>query len=319
MTANFELFALHVMQLLRRVVVLLPAGLMLDDREFATVDWKKVHEDLEARRLAASKMPGATPPDRKKVETQADAGTLAFAAPKRDGITARSIAKQISDAAEIAEISGDAYHSLIADGAQLLGEDDAKHAALKFQEAIQLDPENPTGYFNLAVARKRLNDVVEAGAMYLLAQDSLEKGSEHWAIATARAFGCLVQPACEKVEKPSWWNDEDLKKLSAQLVEAAPEECETWHMRARVLSAMPGHPCAWEPSPRTAAELQEAAEGFRRAGYLTPIRENAPGLADQAEEALRLAVEQIDREIAEEEKAAVAAAQVNAYFALHAS
>lgn len=273
----------------------------LDEREFVTVDWKKVRESLEARKIEASKMPGAKPPDRKKVETQADVGALAFAAPKRDGITARSIAKQMQDAAEIAELSGDTYHSLIADGARLLGEDDAKHAALKFQEAIQLDPENPTGYFNLAVARKRLNDIVEAGAMYLLAQDSLERGSEHWAIATARAFGCLVQPACEAVEKPTWWNDEELKTLSAQLVEAAPEECETWHMRARVLSAMPGHPCAWEPSARSSAELQEAAEGFRRAGYLTPIRENAPGLAEQAEETLRLAVEQIDREIEEEE------------------
>ena len=31
---------------------------MLDEREFVTVDWKKVREDSEARKLAASKMPG---------------------------------------------------------------------------------------------------------------------------------------------------------------------------------------------------------------------------------------------------------------------
>jgi len=193
------------------------------------------------------------------------------------------------------------YHQLLADGARLLAEDRFVEAAKAFEAACKVDPECPTGYFNLAVTQKRQGEVVQAAAMYLIAQKSMEPGSEHWAIATARVFGCLVQVECAEVEKPSWWSDGGLKALSAQLIEAAPEQCEVWHMRARVLSAMPDQPGAWEAGPRTAAELQESAEAYRRTGCLTPDRQAAIAFADKAEEMLCAAIKQIDLEIEEEE------------------
>jgi len=56
-----------------------------------------------------------------------------------------------------------------------------------------------------------------------------------WAEATAHAFSMLTQEACDKVAKPEWWNDEELKALSARVVRAAPDDVNTNRVRALVL------------------------------------------------------------------------------------
>ena len=66
--------------------------------------------------------------------------------------------------------------------------------------------------------------------------------------------------------KPEWWNDEELKALSARVMRAAPNEQSTSLMRAIVLR---GHSFgSWEAGPRSAAELKEAAAHFERAAAL---------------------------------------------------
>ena len=77
----------------------------------------------------------------------------------------------------------------------------------------------------------------------------------------------LTQEACAEVAKPEWWNDEELKALSARVVRAAPDELEAHQMRADVLSGQGG---AWEAGPRSAAELKEAATHYDRAAALCP-------------------------------------------------
>ena len=74
--------------------------------------------------------------------------------------------------------------------------------------------------------------------------------------------------------KPEWWNDEGLKALSASVVRAAPNNRAANRMRAVVLSELCS---AWEPGPRSAAELKEAAVYFDRAAALC----NAPVLRAQ--------------------------------------
>ncbi len=69
--------------------------------------------------------------------------------------------------------------------------------------------------------------------------------------------------------KPEWWNEEELKALSARVVRAAPDEARTNNMRAVVLSGLPG---AWEAGPRSTAEFKEAAACFDRSATLS----NAP-------------------------------------------
>ena len=65
--------------------------------------------------------------------------------------------------------------------------------------------------------------------------------------------------------KPAWWNDEDLKALSKRGVRATPNDGTSQLMRAIVLCGMEE---AWEASPRSAAELKEAATHFERAAEL---------------------------------------------------
>ena len=115
---------------------------------------------------------------------------------------------------------------------------------------------------------------MEAAQRYLEAKERLQVGSEGWADATARAFDLLRLPECAEVAKPEWWNDEELKALSARVLRAAPNETSAHSMRAMVLS---GFSAAWEVGPRSAAELKEAATHFERAGALI----NAPAAKAQ--------------------------------------
>ena len=92
------------------------------------------------------------------------------------------------------------------------------------------------------------------------------EGSEGWAEATAAVFNMLGQPVCAEVAKPEWWNDEELKALSARVVRAVPDDGIANSMRAVVLSGLGGD--AWGVGPRSAAELKEAATYYERAAAL---------------------------------------------------
>ena len=108
---------------------------------------------------------------------------------------------------------------------------------------------------------------MEAAQRYLEAKERLPVGSESWAEATANAFDMLAQEECAEVAKPEWWNDEDLKALSARAVRAALDAMAPNLMRATVLC---GQSSMWEAGPRSAAELREAAAHYERAAALHP-------------------------------------------------
>jgi tetratricopeptide (TPR) repeat protein len=163
--------------------------------------------------------------------------------------------------------SGDAYEELMAEGTQYISQPDTRRAARAFREAIALRPDHPTAYFNLGAALGNSAHFVEAAQRYLEAKERYPVGLEGWAAATATAFDMLVQEACAEVAKPEWWNDEELKALSARVVRAAPDDVTANRMRATVLT---GHCVAWEAGPRSAAELMEAATHFERAAALCP-------------------------------------------------
>ena len=107
----------------------------------------------------------------------------------------------------------------------------------------------------------RLTSCGVRGALSLarprMAKERLQVGLKGWAQATANASSTLTQEACAEVAKPEWWNDEELKALSARVMRAAPDEDRANQMRAKVLS---GQCYAWEAGPRSAAELSEAAK-----------------------------------------------------------
>jgi tetratricopeptide (TPR) repeat protein len=163
--------------------------------------------------------------------------------------------------------SGDAYSELVAEGARYSSKDDTRRAARAFREAIALRPDRPEAYFNLGAALSSSGHDVEAAQRFLEAKERYQVGSVMWSRATAEAFNMLAQEACAEVAKPEWWNDEELKALSARVVRAAPDEVQSHQMRALVLCGQYG---AWEAAPRSAAELREAAAHYDRAAALSP-------------------------------------------------
>eukprot|EP00964_Phaeocystis_antarctica_P011980 scaffold6612_cov57-Phaeocystis_antarctica.AAC.1 len=176
--------------------------------------------------------------------------------------------------ARIAAQTGDAYMELLADAARYGSKQDWHRAARTFREAIALRPDKPLAYYNLGVVLANSGHHVEAAQRYLEAKERALVGSENWAQATARAFDMLRQEVCAEVAKPEWWNDEELKALSARVVRAAPDDAAANNMRAMVLRGRCG---AWEAGPRSAAELKEAATHYDRYAALC----DAPALKAQ--------------------------------------
>ena len=153
-----------------------------------------------------------------------------------DGGVAQQRAREIAEReARRAAESGDAYAELVADGLRYLAKDDTRRAARACREAIALRPDEPVAYFNLGAALDNSGHDVEAAQRYLEAKERYPVGSEGWAKATAAAFNMLGQEACAEVAKPEWWNDEELKALSARVVRAAPDDVDAHRMRAVVL------------------------------------------------------------------------------------
>ena len=82
--------------------------------------------------------------------------------------------------------------------------------------------------------------------------------------------------------KPEWWNDEELKALSARVVRAAPDERQAHMMRAYVLSGQRMGLARAAYGPRSAAELREAATHYDRAAALCPAPAMKVELAEDA-------------------------------------
>ena len=170
--------------------------------------------------------------------------------------------------ARIAAQSGGEYDKLLAKGARYAAKQDWRKAAKACREAIALRPDEPEAYHNLGAVLANSEHDVEAAQWYLEAKERYPVGSKDWAKATACAFDLLRLKECAEVAKPEWWNDEELKALSARVVRAAPNEAVALTMRATVLRVS-GSGDAWEAGPRSAAELNEAATYYDRSAALS--------------------------------------------------
>ena len=159
--------------------------------------------------------------------------------------------------ARAAERSGSEYHRVLGEGLAHLGNSHLRYAERSFRKAIQISPESPTAYFNLAATLTRAADHVQAASAYLTASELFPPDSQKWALSIAEAFDELR--GCDAAPKPEWWHDEALKELSARVFAVDPTMYPAIRMRAMVLA---GAHEAWELGPlgpRSAAELKEAA------------------------------------------------------------
>ena len=184
------------------------------------------------------------------------------------------------EAARDAAQTGDKYDELGAEGVRHASKDDWRRAARAFREAIALRPDRPVAYFNLGAVLGNSGHQVEAAQRYLEAKERWPVGSKDWAAATASVFDMLTSEECAEVAKPEWWNDEELKALSARVVRAAPNNLSANQMRPAVLSGMIA---AWKAGPRSAAELKEAAARFEQCASLASAPAQKAGFAKRAE------------------------------------
>ena len=169
----------------------------------------------------------------------------------------REMAKEV---ARRAAETGSEYTKLLAEGLEYESKADWRRAARAYREAIVLTPEKGVAYFNLGNVLRISGHYAEAVQRWLEAKESSSVSSSIRARATASAFGSLREnKECAELARPEWWNDEELKALSARVVEAAPNVQTAVSMRAMVLR---GCGAAWVLGPRSAAELEEAATLF---------------------------------------------------------
>ena len=141
--------------------------------------------------------------------------------------------------------SGDEYKEQLAEGIRYLSKEDYRRAARACREAIALRPDRPEAYYNLGAVLNDSGHHVEAAQRLLEAKERFPVGSKDWAEATAAAFSVLMQEACAEVVKPGWWNDEELKALSARVVRAAQANEHANQMRALVLSGVANQVLFW--------------------------------------------------------------------------
>ena len=183
----------------------------------------------------------------------------------REGTALERESSLAESEARHAERTGNEYDKRFADGLALMAECDYHAAAKAWRKLIKECPDEPTPYHNLAVVLDSTGHYTQAAPMYLKAMELFEGGTEHWAVAAAGAFESLQRPESNELPKPEWWNDEDLKALSARVVAIVPNDASSRTTRGFVLVGGAVFVPSWNPGPRTAVEIKEAATWFRRA------------------------------------------------------
>jgi len=178
----------------------------------------------------------------------------------------RSIAEL---AARVAEQRGGESVQLQAHAASLMSNGDLSGAAKAWRKLIKLRPDLPDPYARLATTLQRSNLFSEACPLFLKAVELTEPDTELWGTLVARAFGALRVESCVEVPRPAWWNDDDLKAISARAVAVSPNDVNVCTMRAHVLINIEAVLSSTSFEPRSAEELKQAAVCYRRAADLT--------------------------------------------------
>ena len=222
----------------------------------------------------------------------------------------RSLAEET---AREAEETGDERLLLGSRAMSLMNEGDLQGAARTWRKLLKMCPEDADVHCNLAMTLTVSNRGEEAAQLYLKAMELHVADTAKWATAVAKAFNLL---RVSEKPKPQWWNDEDLKVLSARVVATLPDDPRSdaslrpffaCYMRAVVLAGgeVLGESLWPDTGPRTIEEIKEAAVMCRRASAsLSDERdEHAVSMAEIAAECDEVA----DRMLAEAETEAAAA------------
>ena len=188
----------------------------------------------------------------------------------------------------MSNLMGNQKMSLFCAGIQCMAEHEYKRAARNFVRVIELDPDDPESYMRLALTLQVVGDRAGAAIMFVAALERFERG-EHvggrakWCLCLAMAYHHLNDPSvC--ADKPSWWNDKDLLRLSEAAVATFAGTAVDHHMwrpvrtmRARVLfgAGVVGSQAApdwttYEVPGRSSAQLYAAQKSYLLASATDP-------------------------------------------------
>ena len=163
------------------------------------------------------------------------------------------------------------YDQLLLEAEQLMEAGDLRKARAVLREAIHLDPNNGGAYYHLGTVLSRSGDSKGSLQAYLNSAARAREGSRLWGMAVAISFEKLLKG--RGLPKPDWWHDDALRKLSAQVIVAAPEFPLSFSMRAFVLAPADVHTQlgdGWGGGDRTAAEVWKAGRYLERSAALMP-------------------------------------------------
>lgn len=197
------------------------------------------------------------------------------------------------------------------------------------REAVELNPTNPIAYAALGEIMALGNKPAEAAALYVKAAALFPnkaatnvqgtagaatnaQGTNLWASSMLSAIFWLNVPGGKVEDQPTWFNDVELKELSAELCSTAPNDLRSWQTRAFVLCPMPDMPPQWQMPPggmvRTEEELVEAGRCWQRVMQMTPgsKEEKRPYVARAAHcfRTAQLVAERVAQQAAEAQKQA---------------
>jgi len=178
--------------------------------------------------------------------------------------SATSSAQKAQHANELT-LSDSPYLVKLGKGRKLVEQNNYSKAVKEFRKAIAMEPERGEAYGDVALAYARSGEDVRALEHYLICIDRVCSGSEFWGSVVSSAFSLFMDPRCEKVPKPAWWNTNDLKQLSKEVVAADPGRPTSWVMRGRVLMGSQGKWVDSDSAEPTREDFREAGRSYQRA------------------------------------------------------
>ena len=125
---------------------------------------------------------------------------------------------------------------LIAQGKKAMFEDGNLKSAEKFLRKAVAASDAPRAHLYLAHVLKRANQMQAALMEYDEAKSRFTEGTYYWAMSVANAYSLSCLPSLHSL--PGWVSTQaELNRLSASVLEAAPEADIAWTMRLQVLQS----------------------------------------------------------------------------------
>eukprot|EP00966_Prymnesium_polylepis_P275771 6371899-Prymnesium_polylepis.1 len=171
------------------------------------------------------------------------------------------------------------YERLVRAATRMVAEGNTlQKAAKKCEKAIALFPDGTAGHKVLGAAHEAMGSPCAAGRSYIAAMAKAEQCADEdprtWAECASCAYAMLV--TSKELERPEWWEDAVLLRLSDKACLLLPEDLRAVKWRADVLSGLQS--ALPDMADRSPAQLRAAADAFQMVAGLVQSTEGKRGM-----------------------------------------